>query len=77
MSFAFWCSRCKVDHAGACGPGPCPSGDPGPVGPPGADASPIDPECLEAEYAQLPLEELKMHFLAAKNALIDAMGKDP
>jgi hypothetical protein len=40
---------------------------------PGADQG-LNPEQLKAEYAQLPLEELKMHYLAAKEALFAAMG---
>lgn len=37
----------------------------------GGDAS---PEALQAEYAKLPPEELKMHFLACKAALMAVMG---
>lgn len=47
---------------------------------PGAEGDPaaaggagMDPQALEAEYAQLPLEELKAHYLAAKAALFAAM----
>lgn len=35
----------------------------------------IDPQALEAEYAQLPIEELKAHYLAAKSALFQMMGQ--
>jgi hypothetical protein len=35
----------------------------------------IDPQALEAEYAQLPVEELKAHYLAAKSALFQVMGQ--
>jgi hypothetical protein len=34
----------------------------------------MSPEALQAEYAKLPVEELKMHFLAAKSALMAAMS---
>ncbi len=45
---------------------------------PAADAGPMDPAALQAEYAALPIEELKMHCLAAKAALFAAMGaSDP
>jgi len=40
---------------------------------PAADQG-LNPEALKAEYAGLPLEELKMHYLAAKEALFAAMG---
>jgi hypothetical protein len=51
--------------------------------PPAAEAAPAqdqgdDFEAYKAEYAQLPLEELKMHVAAAQAALDEAMGtKDP
>lgn len=39
------------------------------------DASaPMDVDSLKAEYAKLPPEELKMHFLACKAAMFDSMG---
>lgn len=42
---------------------------------PAADASaPADPAMLEAEYAKLPPEELKAHYMAAKAALFKLMG---
>lgn len=41
---------------------------------PAADQGPIDPAALEAEYAKLPPEELKAHYLAAKAALFAVMG---
>jgi hypothetical protein len=44
-----------------------PAGDP-------ASEGPADPAALKAEYAKLPPEELKMHFLAAKEALMEIMG---
>lgn len=34
----------------------------------------ITPEELQAEYAKLPVEELKAHFLACKQALMAVMG---
>jgi hypothetical protein len=50
-----------------------PAGEPGMEGAPGGDAGAMDPQALEAEYAQLPLEELKAHYLAAKAALFAQM----
>lgn len=61
-----------------------PAGDDGsapPAGPdaaaaggdPAADQS-MDPEALKAEYAQMPPEMLKAHYLAAKEALFATMG---
>lgn len=60
---------------------------PGPEGaPPGMEGSPegsadpamgggpIDPEALKAEYMQLPPEELKMHYMAAKEAMLQVTG---
>lgn len=44
------------------------------MGDPAMDAGPVDPEALKAEYAKLAPEELKMHYLAAKAALFEAMG---
>lgn len=41
---------------------------------PAADAGPVDPAALEQEYAKLPPEELKAHYLAAKAALFAVMG---
>jgi hypothetical protein len=51
--------------------------------PAGAGAAPQDPaldsggsvESLQAEYAALPIEELKMHMLACKAALISQMAQ--
>jgi hypothetical protein len=48
--------------------GAAPEGDP-------AGEQGIDPQALEAEYAQLPVEELKAHYLAAKSALFQKMGQ--
>lgn len=57
------------------------SADPSAMAPTGSESAdpaeqsgPIDPEALKAEYSQLPPEELKMHFLACKAALAEAMG---
>ena len=36
---------------------------------------PVDPAELQAEYSKLPVEELKTHYLAAKAALVAAMGQ--
>lgn len=41
---------------------------------PAADDQPMDMESLKAEYAKLPPEELKMHYMAAKAALFMAVG---
>lgn len=49
------------------GEGSAPSGDPA------ADQQ-GGPEALEAEYAQLPPEELKAHFLACKSALMKVLA---
>lgn len=43
-------------------------------GTPGEIEATTDPEALKAEYMKLAPEELKMHYLAAKQALIEAMG---
>jgi hypothetical protein len=40
-----------------------------------AAGGPVDPAALEAEYAKLPVEELKAHYLAAKSALFAVMGQ--
>lgn len=45
-------------------------------GDPAADGG-ATPEALQAEYAQLPPEELKMHFLACKAALMASMSGQP
>lgn len=50
-----------------------PEGAPGAEGMEGGAEGAADPQALEAEYAQLPLEELKAHYLAAKAALFAAM----
>lgn len=66
--------------AGGPPPGPDASagGAPAPGGDPAMDAGPgLTPEALQAEYAQLPPEELDMHIqaaLAAKEALSAAAG---
>lgn len=58
--------------------GLAPEGAPAEAAPsPGAEAgveAPIDPAALEAEYAKLPPEELKAHYLACKAALFAVMG---
>lgn len=56
-------------------PAPEASAEGSPEGDPAADAG-LTPEALQAEYAKLPPEELKMHFLAAKAALMAVMGSD-
>lgn len=43
------------------------SGDP-------ANDAQATPEALQAEYAQLPVEELKMHYMACKSALMQMLG---
>lgn len=65
-------------EGGVPGEGAPPEGAPGQPGMEGAEGG-MDPQALEAEYAQLPLEELKAHYLAAKAALFAAMqgGGDP
>jgi len=50
---------------------------PGAFQDPAADQGPVDPEMLMAEYAKLPPEELKVHYMAAKAALAQVMGGDP
>ena len=40
---------------------------------PAAEQGPMDVEGLKAEYSQLPPEELKMHYLAAKAAMFEVM----
>lgn len=52
-----------------------PAGDASASGDPAADMS-SDPAELQQAYATLPLEELQMHYLAVKSALIAAMGND-
>lgn len=51
-----------------------------PDGAPGHEAGEIEPaptvEALQAEYAKLDPEALKMHYLAAKSALVAAMGAE-
>jgi len=41
---------------------------------PAAEMGPIDPEQLKAEYCQMPLEDLQAHYLACKEALVQAMA---
>lgn len=45
-----------------------------PGGDPAMDQGPIDPQQLMAEYSKLPPEELKMHYLACKEALVQVLG---
>ncbi|CAB4127217.1 hypothetical protein UFOVP75_87 [uncultured Caudovirales phage] len=52
-------------------PSASPSADPA-ASPDGSADQPMDPEQLKAEYAALAPEELKMHYLAAKAALMAA-----
>ena len=55
-----------------------------PEGPPADEEQPTDPaadaqgtgEALIAEYSKLPPEELKIHFLACKEALMQSLGGD-
>ena len=67
------------DTAGGDAPPPGPDasmdggGDPAAGGDP-AGGGDMSPEALQAEYAKLPPEELKMHFLACKAALMAVMG---
>lgn len=39
-----------------------------------AEAAPMDPEALKAEYMKLPPEELEMHLMAAKAAMMEMSG---
>lgn len=48
-------------------PAPAPEGDPA------ADPN-MDPAALKAEFASMPLDHLKMFYLACKEALFEAMG---
>jgi hypothetical protein len=41
---------------------------------PAAEVGPIDPIQLKAEYAQLSVEDLQAHYMAAKEALVEAMA---
>jgi hypothetical protein len=41
---------------------------------PAAEQGPIDPQQLMAEYSKLPPEDLKMHYLACKEALVQVLG---
>ncbi len=67
-----------ADDASAAPPGDDGSAPPAdgsaPGGDPAADTGPIDPQQLMAEYAQLPPEDLKAHYLACKEALIQVLG---
>jgi hypothetical protein len=40
---------------------------------PAAEVGPIDPAALKAEYCQLSLDDLQAHYLACKEALVEAM----
>lgn len=53
-----------------------PSADPDATGDPAADMD-SDPAALAAEYAKLPPEMLKLHYLACKQAMFAAMGGPP
>lgn len=59
-------------------PPPEASAPPADAAPPGGDPAaaqgPVDPAALQAEYAKLPLDELKMHAEAAMAALQAQMG---
>lgn len=63
----------EMPEASAAAPGEAPGEAPG--ADPAMDQGPLDPESLKAEYAQLPPEELKMHYVAAKAALFELMGQ--
>ncbi|NDD54171.1 hypothetical protein EBZ39_09890 [bacterium] len=39
-----------------------------------AEAAPMDPEALKAEYMKLPQDELEMHLMAAKAAMMEMSG---
>lgn len=45
-----------------------------PGGDPAAQAGPIDPQQLMAEYTKLSPEDLKLHYLACKEALVQVLG---
>ena len=74
-----------VDSAAPAGPPASPEGAPvdgappadGAPADPAADAGPVDPQQLMAEYAKLPPEELKVHYMACKAAIAQVMGADP
>lgn len=53
---------------------PAPDAAAAPEADAGMEQGPVDPAALEAEYAKLPPEELKAHYLAAKAALFAVMG---
>ncbi len=53
--------------------GVAPDASPDPAGDPGTEQG-ATPEVLQGEYMKLPVEELKMHFLACKAALMAMMG---
>lgn len=67
---------------GSAPPAPVDGGmGPGDAPPPGDDIAgddggggDLDPEALKAEYAQLPPEELKVHYMAAKAAVMELLG---
>lgn len=58
------------DEGGA----PAPEAAPEASADPAADTSPMSPEALEAEYAQLSPEEMKMHLLALQSAFMKVAG---
>lgn len=63
-------------------PPPAPPADAPPAAPPadpaagGDDGMECDPAQLQAAFSAMPLETLQMYYLAAKAALIAAMGND-
>lgn len=70
-------SASSADAGGSAPPADASAGgaDPGSASAdPAAQGGPIDPQALVAEYAQLPPEDLKMHYLACKEALVQVMG---
>lgn len=69
---AFWCSACKVSHAGTCPPQAGPPAGPTVAADPGGGS--IDFDELVNAYLDLPVDEVKQHYLAAKNALLRLLG---
>ncbi len=62
-------------------PAPAAEGSPAPgEGDPAAEGSaegPMDPQQLTAEYAQMDVESLQMHYMCVKEALASKMPADP
>ena len=69
-------SPSEPPHEGSAGPDPSPEGsaaDQSMAADPAQDL-PVDPQHLQAEYAALPLDALKMHVSAAQAALAILVG---